>query len=88
MLDKRVNASAGFIRTRVITGGEKLSVSKVGGCIRGEMHEEVERRAIDRVLRKVGPPGFPRGHGAPVGYSEYNPRFHVPTCKGPKGKFS
>ena len=74
------------MRVGVAKRGEKLGEMKVGECIRFGLHEESKGRVVDRELRKVGPLGFPRGHGTPVCYSEYNTSIRVATMQGPERK--
>ena len=76
------NTTVRVIGVEIEEKAEELRESKIGECIRFGLHEEVKGRVVDGELRKVGPLGFPRGHGTPVCYSEYNTNIRVPTMQG------
>ena len=60
--------------------GIEFVVSKIGGNNRAGLNQKVKWGEVEGEVTKGGPPGFPRGHGAPVGYSNINnPRGRVLT---------
>ena len=58
-------------------------IGTLGGNNRVGLNQEMEWRQVEGGVTKGGPPGFPRGHGAPVCYSNYNTSVRVLTMQGP-----
>ena len=69
--------------TGVIEKGVKFVISEVGVDNLDWLNQKVERSKLEGRVTKGGHPGFPRGHGAPVGYSNSNPKVRVLTMQGP-----
>ena len=75
------NVIVRFVSDRV-TESFKFGIGEVRVINRDGLNQEVEWRKVEGEVMKGGPPGFPRGHRAPVCYS-HNTRVRALAMQRP-----
>ena len=76
------NVVVRFVSDRV-TESLKFGIGEVRVINHDGLNQEVEWRKVEGKVMKGGPPGFPRGHRAPVCYSNHNTRIRALAMQRP-----
>ena len=63
--------------------GHKFGIRKVRVINLGGLNQEVERVKVEGRKTRGGPPGFPRGHRAPVCYPKHNTKSRALAVQRP-----